>query len=388
MINFSLPYSFNIHDVDEIKSIVEKSSEKINIEFYGSLNPTNFLMDGRGESELTPTVDYDTLKYNVNYIQSKGFNFNYLINAPFYNNIELTRLGYKNILNHIEYLHSELNINTFTVANIILAEIINTNFKGVDVYISTIAGIDAISQVVDLKNKKFKKVVLKENRIRDFKFLQEVANIGGIEIELILNNHCYQDCVYRDLHYLSLTSKVPVNSYNYDFFTNSCLHRNAIEFLKVPIIRPEDIDTYINIGIQNFKVEGRTNIEKSNLTKFVQAYIDRNYEGNIVELLYCFNTTFGSQYENFVIENKNLDGFLEFFIKEPYHCDLQCKYNCNYCNLYLDRIFNRTRNDNINNYVNEAYIKYGLFTEKKSFNEESVLEILEVLDKQKNGEKY
>lgn len=386
MINFSLPYSFNIHDVDEIKSIIEKSSEKINIEFYGSLNPSDFLMDGRGESILTPTVDYDTLKYNVNYIKSKGFNFNYLINAPFYNNIELTSSGYKRILEYIDYLYSELNINTFTVANMILAEIINANFNNIDIYISTIAGVDSISQVIDLRNKKYKKVVLKENRIRDFRFLQEATDIGGIEIELILNNHCYQDCIYRNLHYVSLTAKDTANNYNYDFFLNTCLHRNATEFLKVPFIRPEDMDKYINIGIKNFKVEGRTNIEKSNLTKFINAYIDRRYDGNVIELLYCFNTTYDNQYKKFIIENNKLDGFIDFFINEPYHCELQCKYYCNYCNQYLERIFQKNRkNDNKNNYVNEAFLKYGLFTEKNASRAESVFEILEVLDKQKNG---
>lgn len=122
-----------------------------------------------------------------------------------------------------------------------------------------------------------------------------------------------------------------------EYYTYSCSYiknSSVEEYLKMPWIRPEDIKIYEEIGVDYFKIIGRERVQKMDLLKMLQYYCMRQYEGNLLELIYGFSK---SEKYRVYIDNKMLDGYIHKF-KEKDFCEGMCEYkNCTYCKEYTKK---------------------------------------------------
>ena len=152
-----------------------------------------------------------------------------------------------------------------------------------------------------------------------------------------------------------------------------------------PWIRPEDVPFYKKIGIEHIKITER-DFPTEILVKRVEAYSNHSYNGNLLDLIqghgYILEgteleplevkTEFANinevvneifkvrgfklerKYPQHVyIDNKKLDGFLEFFKQGK--CKGNCQ-NCNYCASISKKTI--TTNEEVSNYLKDLYGKF------------------------------
>lgn len=144
------------------------------------------------------------------------------------------------------------------------------------------------------------------------------------------------------------------------------------EYIKSPWIRPEDIPLYNNIGIYNFKLDGRDKTEEYNIS-VMEAYMKGKYEGNLLYLMQHYYPK--NREELFEIDNKKvndlgwklgvyldntkMEGFLNFFYKENNLCSKGCQ-ECNYCNQWAEKTIDIMKNNT------ESYLNILIKVEEKN----------------------
>ncbi len=157
---------------------------------------------------------------------------------------------------------------------------------------------------------------------------------------------------------------------------------NLEEYIKSPWVRPEDIKYYEEIGIEHFKITER-DFPTNELVKRVKAYVDRSYDGNLLDLIQGHGclvkedikfkkndvSTREEIYDeikrvrglgrarecdkHIYIDNKKLENFIKFFVENK--CTNQCD-KCNYCKRIADNAI--SKNNEVYNYLKELYKKY------------------------------
>ncbi|WP_339136597.1 MAG: hypothetical protein WGN25_01810 [Candidatus Electrothrix sp. GW3-4] len=113
-----------------------------------------------------------------------------------------------------------------------------------------------------------------------------------IKIELLANEGCLPFCPYRRSHdaYIALGKhEGDDNSFhiNNKFGCRQLLDKQPYRLLQSPFIRPEDMDSYLSQA-DLILLSGRAQ-GVDFLKKIISAYIAKNYEGNLLELLDSMN---------------------------------------------------------------------------------------------------
>ena len=171
--------------------------------------------------------------------------------------------------------------------------------------------------------------------------------------ELLCNEFCYvagesngiayaAPCTFRDSCYLchaTCSKKEDSLAYN-NYPMGYCMSargKNAQNWLRSRWIRPEDQKIYRSIGVNYFKVTGRTG-STALLERTLEYYMSENFDGNLLELWKPLQTirdggddTKFNHTEN--IPNKKLDGFLDhWFAGDGFECENElCGTTCKYC---------------------------------------------------------
>jgi len=361
MNNFKVGVNF---DFDLLQSIIELNKESTGgkiTELYGSIRLHSALA-ARPDFRL-PDVTQIQLEDYVRIANGNGIKFNYTLNSilPYGSKTEMYKYRYE-IADLINYLDA-IGVYRITVANPLMLEIIRNYAKSdIEVEISTVAHIDTITQIKYYHEKYgVNKICGNLNKNRDFEFLKKAAkycNDNGIIYELMANEFCgvggdnyATHCIYRDSCYLchatnsTFEDTTLFNGYPMNICTSS-RNQNISNWLKLKWIRPEDLKFYNNIGLNHFKITGRTGSSEY-IKKTLKAYFDCSYDGNLIELWKPLESikpgTKESEIKNFYIDNKKLDGFIRMWtMKKPdgsYHkCDNEvCGETCKYCNKFYER---------------------------------------------------
>jgi collagenase-like PrtC family protease len=153
----------------------------------------------------------------------------------------------------------------------------------------------------------------------------------------------------------------------------SCFFEKLSEpwrILTTPFIRPEDLCTYKELGVSEIKLTDRFS-STDELVNRVEAYLKETYDGNLLDLLSFYPVKKDGSFKkrklyipkdkikslvkigNFLklseapeiyIDNKKLDGFLEFFIKNRVDCsDMACE-NCKWCQKNAEKSISYDKN--------------------------------------------
>lgn len=351
--NLCIPADF---DYETLKAICDIDNNNEVYEMYGNLNPSPFLSSGRGKkSELLPKVDWEGLEQYVKELCSVGKNFDYTLNPGCISNYELVPSGREHIIEFVKKLKS-LGVKSITVAIPAMIEIIKNNVPDIEVCASAIVGIDTVNKAKFYSDLGADRLVLKEDICRDFNLIKKIADTVKLPIEVVANCHCQFDCPLRAFHYNSIAHYIEDGTNYYKgFYTDICENRNNNEILKIRWIRPEDIKYYEEAGVTYFKIIGRTYAKETDLIRTCKAYINRSFSGNYIELLNNFpkNVKVGLN-----LDNRKLDGFIDYFLNNKSNCNVNCGTVCNYCISYFEKNFKS--NDKGKNELNEAFVKYGI----------------------------
>lgn len=341
MSGFSVATQWDLPGSIELLECFDKHTKLNNV--YGALafNPI-----GHGRSPYSvPNVSELDVKAYIKEVQRIGITFNYLLNGNF-NPEKIKNKEYRDtILKYLEKLVNEYEVRYVTVAVPELVSIINDYFPEVSVKVSTIYNALSVDDLKKIEGLRFKKVTLGNDAPRNITSLKkmiEYTKKKDFELELMVTETCVHSCSTRSSHYRKQTEDT--SDYSTDWYMNQCILkrlRNPEEFLKACWVRPENLRFYEELGIESFKISGRSkNLEWTKLC--ITSYVNRKYNGNIMDILGTTPPDFETNSAHLVFINNNR--LSDFFACHPLECDkLKCE-ECRYCKeeaikLFLDGDF-------------------------------------------------
>lgn len=305
-------------------------------------------------------ISIDDFSKFVKKSKENGIVFNYTMNSinPYGSKQNLVA-NKKSIQDFVKQLE-DIGIYRITFANPLIAMIIR-EVSNIELEASCVLHIDAVTQMKYLHEtlnvNKFCNSILKNRSKAFLKNAASYCNKNGLILELLANEFCYNNgkdsnginyaapCIYRDSCYVchaSCKSKEDSMCYN-NYPMQFCMgsrNGNGEGWLRSRWIRPEDLHYYNDIGINYFKISGRTGTTNY-LVSMIEAYMKQSFEGNVLglwkplETIYNGKSETSHEFQDF-IDNKKLDGFLDhWFNGDGFECcDQICGETCDYCHRF------------------------------------------------------
>ena len=114
-----------------------------------------------------------------------------------------------------------------------------------------------------------------------------------IEPGMIVNTLCDADCPYRQFHYDLVSHVLPGGERpNLWYYGSECKMRRLLDpkqVLRLPWVRPDDLDRYCDAGVKRFKLGGRDLIKfGADFARSVADYNRRSFTGNLTDLFLCY----------------------------------------------------------------------------------------------------
>lgn len=355
MNKFKLGTNFDYKLIYEIAEANDKHENAKVTELYGSIRQ-HAALAARPDFRLPDINEHDLEEY-VKFADIYGIKFEYTLNSinPYGSRVECAK-HVDDIKRLVRRLY-DMGVHRISVANPMLLEIVKYVRPCPQIEISTVAHIDTVTQIkyyYDVYGAT--KVCANLNKNRDFKWLKAAAkwcNEHGVELELMANEFCgignsayATHCVYRDSCYIChSTDKTENDAKLIDWYPmRLCTlgrNKNPANWLKMRFIRPEDLRFYASIGINMFKLTGRTG-STDYIMKVLNAYMDGKWNGNLLGLWKPLESIIHDKTEDFTaydIPNDKLLGFIDFFAN-GHCCDNEvCGETCKYCdNFYKEHV--------------------------------------------------
>jgi collagenase-like PrtC family protease len=257
-------------------------------EIYGKLTADYF--GGGRPSFYLPEVDRAGVARFVRRTHDHGISFNYLLNASSMGNSEYTREGQRQLEAMLGWL-DDIGVDSVTVANVYFLRLIKRRHPRLKVRVSSHRFTDNARKVRFWVDNGADYIVVSEVGIhRELKVLRAMREAaGGVELQLIVNNWCRQDCAIAGNHAvgLSCASQSGSRGFPLDYCSlvcNALRLREPVNYLRANWIRPEDLHLYEELGYHNFKIVER-NTPTAILLERVKAYAQRRYDGNLLDLV-------------------------------------------------------------------------------------------------------
>jgi collagenase-like PrtC family protease len=257
-------------------------------EIYGKLT-SDFFGGGRPSFYL-PEVDRHQFERYVRRTHEAGIQYNYLLNASAMGNQEYTREGRRQMDEMLDWLDST-GVDSVTVANLFFLRLIKRRHPRLKVRISSHRFTDNARKVRFWVENGADYIVVSEVNIhREFAVLKAMREAAGnVELQLIVNNWCRQDCAIAGNHAVSLSAASQTNSRGFpldycSLVCNDIRLKAPVNYIRANWIRPEDLPLYEELGYHNFKIVER-NTPTAILLDRVKAYSARRYDGNLLDLV-------------------------------------------------------------------------------------------------------
>lgn len=308
--------------------------------------PSDIVGGGRPTAALGKVKKEDAEKY-IKEVRRLGISFNYLMNAACLDNMEFTKEWNKNFIEHLEWLNS-IGVDCLTIATPYLIQVVKKRYPDMKISTSIFARINTVERAKHFEKIGADDIVIDPNINRELALIKKMRKAITTEMTVLVNGHCLYQCPYSFYHaeQLAHSSQIghPSKGYYIEYCWYSCMKarlENPIELIRSIWIRPEDLSRYEDLGIENFKIGDRT-ASSEYILKTVKAYSNRRLEGNLMELfnipMHVIKFTLakytrpGFNPALPYIDNRTLDGFLDFF--ETKSCSQS---NCNECR-YCDKL--------------------------------------------------
>ena len=345
MRHFTVPTPFTPEFLDQLAALNSEfaaSGGRV-LELYGSFQQGSF--NSARPAKYLPAVSREQFQRHVARARDQGIAFNYLLNAPSYSNHEYTHQGRAELAELLALL-VDSGVTSVTVAVPYLVEIIHATAPRLEVVVSTIGYVGGLAGIDQYHEAGAARIVLDVEVNRDFQFLRAACGQSPVPLEIIVNPVCLCQCHFKYNHncVAALGSQsllrggagVPYNQY----YLNWCFLRklrSTSEFLKSPWVRPEDLHLWEETGIHYFKIAGR-GLPGDQILRLCRSYLARSFDGNLLDLLgwphwLAFrDNDDGTRLPplEILLDNRALDGFLDFFARATPQCRLGCQ-RCGHC---------------------------------------------------------
>lgn len=338
---FTIPADFKTETIKEFAELNKTADVKLG-EVYGSIK-TYEIGSGRKFS-LIPDVKEKELSEYVKCCIDNGIRFNYTLNLSCANNDEFTKEGIEKFLGEIRKLIS-MGINDFTITLPGLIELFQENFPDVNITFSVISGIDSTGKMEEFcKFNNVKSLYINERAYRQIDMMKKLINVAhknNKKVGMIINSFCLVDCMYRQQHYDLAAHSTNNREYLIpDYYRAKCALKKITDkksVLMSPWIRPDDMQRYIDMGVDKFKVTGREMLAGGDMIKVFKIYNSKHYKGNLVDLFMCFDKCLHSDVIT-INNDENLDNYLKDVYEGKNECSRFGCVNCLKCENALKSI--------------------------------------------------
>ncbi len=252
---------------------------------YGALDRDP--IGGLKASVALPRVSRDGLEEHVSVIRDAGATFTYLINTSCLGNREYTPGGFSRIQDFLRYL-VDIGVDQVVVGIPYLLELVRANAPELKVRVSTIAMVDSVQKARFWEDLGAHEILLDQHVNRRFDRIAAIRRAVDCELSVMVNDFCLLQCPMTQYHSNALghTSHLD-DTPMVDTSALTCktqMLRRPVDMIRAPWIRPEDLGRYEELGIDGFKLAGRT--QTTEVIAFqVAAYAARRFDGNLLDLL-------------------------------------------------------------------------------------------------------
>jgi len=332
MAYFCVPADFKKESLKKYAELNAKYKDTKVDEVYGSM-PQTVYGSGRSSSSIS-NINLSQLKKYIKECNEHGIVFNYVFNANTLSNREFNNAGKKKIISFLKKLYNA-GARRFTVALPSIVSLINNNFKDVEVVLSVVNNITSEYELKEFleAGKVIRAYVAEEMNRRPHK-LKEIVSTSKVPIATIVNPFCLFQCAYRYHHYnfMSFRDKndnVDVVEY-YGARCGQIKINNPDEVIKIPWIRPSDIDRYIDIGVKYFKIAGREMVNaNADIPRAVEIYMSKSYDGDFMDVI----NNFSNKHYNmiFSLDSKSMDPYFNYIFNKSEDCSRELCEKCDMC---------------------------------------------------------
>ena len=353
-------------------------------ELFGKL-PADPLGGGRASYMLSP-LSKRALAAHVRDAHRRSIRFNYLLNAACLDNREWTRKGQREIRALLDWL-AEIDVDAVTLSLPYLLDLIKRCYPQLQVTVSVFAGVDHVQKAKMWEELGADCITLESLSVnRRFSLLASLRKSVKCGLMLLANTNCLQSCAFSQAHMVALShasqSGHPSRGFLLDYCFLQCSRMKLAEpvnYIRSDWIRPEDLRHYEALGYDRFKLAER-NAPTEVMVRRVRAYSEGRYDGNLLDLVQGWGFRSSPEPSGYfgrglfwslrtflrpwtvnplqlmkirrlaeaqgmlnplrrdppvVIDNRALDGFLEFFFTVDCH-ERDCK-ECGYCSRVAER---------------------------------------------------
>jgi collagenase-like PrtC family protease len=336
---------------------------------YGKLD-RDFVGGGRPSCVLNK-VTKNKARLHVDKIRQQGLKFHYLLNASCLGNREWTRAGQNELHSLLTWL-SEIHTDGVVVASPYLAQLINKSYPQLKISVSCFANVNSVEKAKFWEDLGAALITLSQVELnRNFKLLKRIRKNVKLELQLIVNDNCTQDCplffYHNNVTSHGSQSHGDSGNFMFDYCFLMCRFQRIVDplyFIRTAWIRPEDIKIYENIGIDRLKLVDR-GMHTDAIALIVDAYSKGSYPGNLYDLFnspskslwlkkpnlfhklkYFFHPFSANLFKmlkhrgvvediEVYIDNEKLEGFINYFFEQD--CRYQSCKECGYCQDIADK---------------------------------------------------
>ena len=344
---FSIPAIYDDKYFEAVASMTRKYKCSRVHEVYGSF-PQDIIGNLRPPFAVLD-VDRKKMKEYILFLHEHQIHFNYVLNSTITTGLEYSEAGKKKILSFIGNL-LEMGVDSFTISSPYLVSTIHSEFSDVKLTASICCKIMSPRKAVEFEDIGVDEIVLDRDINRRFDIIKSIRNAVKTKIKLLCNTPCLLQCINQTYHdnlsslltnslmgaTCKIDPKIPFEPYCSSYCREK-KERQPVEWIKSPWIRPEDINIYQNMGIDEFKIDGRDR-NAEYVEEVIDAYLRQYYEGNFFHLIREKIPRINSDFKcaNYIpyVNNRKLDSFLDPFVSGRVICDYYCDM-CGYCNDFL-----------------------------------------------------
>jgi len=323
---------WNLRFLEEIRRLNRINPECRIDELYGSL--PGLLPTARARDRL-PQVSLEDAAPFIAKCQASGISICYTVNASCIGPIQnFNETQFRKDLRAL----SDLGITRYTVTSPLLARIITEEVPDAALKISTITRLWTISEMTRWLKYPVYAFTIEHNIVKDLALVSYLNNYcmrKGVQLEVLANEFCLQGCPHRNLCY-NLSShdsqRGPFDYYPFGWCYKE-RERNPVEWLKSPIILPQDLELYSRItGVTHFKITGRTAPDEV-ILRIAECYIRERWDGNLLALWPQIHQLAGTDTleKSTYISCKHLPSLVKIWEKMSIPCQLRDCDECGIC---------------------------------------------------------
>ena len=352
--------------------------------FTGSGRPF-FLMAKRGKSEIETFIEK---------VHDLNLKFTWLWNGQCLGYYKFNSKEQTKARKELDWL-DDMDVDYLTVSDPYLAEFVKCYNPKLKLKVSVIAEVNSLTRAIE-----WAKIIGSEGVLtlsimlnRNFPLLKEIKEKVDCDIELLTNDCCLNECPYRFFHYTECSHASQTHDhlegYYNDWATIACQNQkcfNPEQVLMSKWIQPSDLDKYIEIGIDYFKISGRRYSTKW-IFNALKAYSDKDSNRNLGEIFngYSFVSDplilAGNQFSEFsarqekmgteadnqgimlsvpdfdaILDGNKLNSFIKNFPHGGTRCAENCGVTCFYCNNFAEKAYSQPEGG-----ITEKYKEFMLY---------------------------